>query len=58
LIGVNRIEALRRYPSGQRQEMTGETIMWSAITRAIAAMFADRRDDFGARLTSHYGLNG
>jgi hypothetical protein len=32
--------------------------MWTAITRAIAAIFADRRDDFGARLTSHYGLNG
>lgn len=29
--------------------------MWTAFFRAIGAMFAPR-DDFGARLSAHYGL--
>ncbi len=32
--------------------------MWTTITRAISMLFAGRSDDFGARLTAHYGLNG
>lgn len=32
--------------------------MWAAILRTISMLFAGRQDDFGARLTAHYGLNG
>ena len=32
--------------------------MWTAVLRAISMLFAGRPDDFGARLTAHYGLNG
>ncbi len=32
--------------------------MWTALLRAISVMLAGRTDDFGARLTAHYGLNG
>jgi hypothetical protein len=32
--------------------------MWNAIIRAITGLFGGRTDDFGQRLTAHYGLNG
>ena len=32
--------------------------MWNALLRAVSAFFAARTDDFGARLSAHYGLNG
>ena len=32
--------------------------MWNAMLRAVSSLFARRADDFGARLSAHYGLNG
>ena len=32
--------------------------MWNALLRAISTLFTVRNDDFGARLSAHYGLNG
>lgn len=31
--------------------------MWNAIRRAVATLFGARNDDFGQRLSAHYGLN-
>jgi hypothetical protein len=30
--------------------------MWTALARAFAALFGPRIDDYGARLSAHYGL--
>ena len=30
--------------------------MWNALLRALSGLFT-RNDDFGARLSAHYGLN-
>ena len=32
--------------------------MWNALLRAVSTFFGGRNDDFGARLSAHYGLNG
>jgi hypothetical protein len=31
--------------------------MWTALVRALSALFARKGDDYGARLSAHYGLN-